>query len=303
MTSKLTSCASTVRRRHTRLGITLVELLVVIAIIGVLIAFLLPAVQTAREAARRMKCENNLRQLGLGLHMFNDSFGRFPYGEHAQGHAQGSVFTELLPFIEQGGNSPLNPQPVTTFLCPSRRAVAVGPKDDYGAGHHPHKWVHDTDWLSILGGAHTNQAGQAEFAWPGVRLSDVSTIDGSSNTLMMSHKGVAPRYYRGGSPLWMGVGGTDVSWAALSTPPQNYYWEHRRDPRTFRRDTNDESQFYVWWGYGMHGLMGGPHRGSTPSVFADGAVRGVSYDAGFWICVRLWAWNDNGTIESTAYSP
>ena len=93
-----------------RKGFTLVELLVVIAIIGVLVALLLPAVQAAREAARRSQCSNNLKQLGLGLHNYLDANSRFPFGGsyHAVGGLPNSTGpgaiswrTAILPFIEQ----------------------------------------------------------------------------------------------------------------------------------------------------------------------------------------------------------
>ncbi len=83
---------------------TLVELLVVIAIIGVLIALLLPAVQAAREAARRMQCGNNLKQLGLALHNYHDTHNAFPGGtmRYKGGDYRKSMFIALMPFSEQG---------------------------------------------------------------------------------------------------------------------------------------------------------------------------------------------------------
>lgn len=84
-------------------GFTLVELLVVIAIIGVLVALLLPAVQQAREAARRMQCTNGLKQLGLALHNYHDTYQAFPIGKGGTpqvNHRFGAI-VGLLPFIEQ----------------------------------------------------------------------------------------------------------------------------------------------------------------------------------------------------------
>jgi prepilin-type N-terminal cleavage/methylation domain-containing protein/prepilin-type processing-associated H-X9-DG protein len=84
-----------------RLGFTLVELLVVIAIIGVLVALLLPAVQSAREASRRMSCSNNLKQLGLAVQNYHDTFQQFPSGCLSSTLFGPSAHVYLLPFIEQ----------------------------------------------------------------------------------------------------------------------------------------------------------------------------------------------------------
>jgi prepilin-type N-terminal cleavage/methylation domain-containing protein len=133
-------------------GFTLVELLVVIAIIGILVALLLPAIQAAREAARRSQCQNNLKQIALGclLHQDNHKFlpsggwGRLWTGDANQGYGKdqpGSWIFNILPYIEQSdlhdvhsGHAPnsvgyrqadvvLHTTPIGMLMCPSRRAV------------------------------------------------------------------------------------------------------------------------------------------------------------------------------------
>lgn len=136
-------------KANRRTGFTLVELLVAIAIIGILIALLLPAVQAAREAGRRMQCVNHLKQLALACHNFHDAYKRFPSGgsrydspvsyqapgqPHGRSKQQASWAFQILPYIEEQNTyqmldyTKLKGTPIATYFCPSRRAPlrAVG---------------------------------------------------------------------------------------------------------------------------------------------------------------------------------
>ena len=118
-------------------GFTLVELLVVIAIIGILVGLLLPAVQAAREAARRMQCSSNVRQLGIAVHNFESAYKSIPAGWVSHGNSGEPGWgwaVALLPFMEGGNlyntidrnaaieeavNAPARTTVVSTFICPS----------------------------------------------------------------------------------------------------------------------------------------------------------------------------------------
>ena len=183
-------------------GFTLVELLVVIAIIGILIALLLPAVQAAREAARRAQCSNNLKQIGLALHLYHDVHKVFPGGQHYL--PNGTLWgwgAMVLPYFEQsvihqeldwttGYNTPQNSQIIKTFIstyaCPSAHppprlvtgVISIRGETDAAESHYAGISTHEpVDYGNTPTGSGCLYDGSA------VRIADIR--DGTSETLMV----------------------------------------------------------------------------------------------------------------------
>ncbi|MFO0957118.1 MAG: DUF1559 domain-containing protein [Isosphaeraceae bacterium] len=199
-----------------RRGFTLIELLVVIAIIGVLIALLLPAVQQAREAARRIQCTNNLKQLGLALHNYSESNNALPLALTIQGVGTTVTWTNsfganarILPYIEQGSlvntinfivdmqtppNTTVLAQVINTLICPSEiksmsRPLADGTR--YGIANYAYC---EGDWF-VWSGLAGSQRNRSAFG-PNMSRSWAEFADGLSNTLLMSEGKGFGTYYR-----------------------------------------------------------------------------------------------------------
>ena len=183
-------------------GFTLVELLVVIAIIGILIALLLPAVQAAREAARRSQCTNNLKQIGLALHNYHDANKAFPalkggpttvdsgstglryrlgpYPRLCAFLEQQAIYDEatVTPPVTTGYENPVRTYEVSTLLCPSD--VETGAlANDYGNLSYGLCVGDNTMNMDDTGGNATTRGVFAAYSWP--RFADI--VDGTSNTI------------------------------------------------------------------------------------------------------------------------
>src|SRR5262249_33174972 len=204
----------------TRRAFTLIELLVVIAIIGVLMALLLSAVQQVREAANRLTCQNNLKQIGLATQAYHDAHGQLPPMCSYYPNRHGPLLYLLLPYLEQGNLFEQSPtgitlwipgtpeiwrQPVKVYLCPSERSApngiypqVVGGMPGWGTANYAANYqvFGNPDVGNV---ASENMKGSA-------RLSS-SFPDGTTNTILFAEKfavcALLPAYpnYYGGS-LW-----------------------------------------------------------------------------------------------------
>ena len=219
--------ASGVRPR--RPGFTLIELLVVIAIIAILIALLLPAVQQAREAARRSECRNNLHQIGLALHNYLDVHRAFPpsgcYPPASSGPFKSwSPQARILPFLEQANLQNLidwgaaydlqgnvTQTRVPSYLCPSE--INDKGRPDGPIIHYPLNYAFNVGTWFIYD-RQTGIAGNGAIA-PNSRTADRDFTDGMSNTLAAAEVKAWQPYLRdGGNPAALGapvpVSPTDV---------------------------------------------------------------------------------------------
>ena len=309
-------CSHPVQRRSRR-GFTLIELLVVIAIIAILIALLLPAVQQAREAARRTQCRNNLKQLGLALHNYHDVHLTFPPSSiwtvdsgnnRIKPTSARSWIFHLLPYIDQANlfnqannslaadEDPISSQHLVALACPSDPksgskvtfTIEMGTTSYLGNGGHrgigSNQFYYDCSPVSDLSSGAINRRP--------VRMSQFT--DGTSNTLLAGERGIVTQF--GGYGMWNfsllgcanGHGDTvmthDIWQFAVSNGGLNYIGGFR-PPDDFGNLAGDD--IFHWWSY---------HSGGGHFLLTDGSARFVSYNTDYNTMDYLHQRNDGQVI-------
>lgn len=272
-----------------RPAFTLVELLVVIAIIAVMLGLLLPAVQKVREAAAKISCSNNLKQIGLGLHAYHDVNERMPPGvtprEPSVSYAYMTWLTRLLPYLEQeplwqqarseydrwphpfvGGFHTSGRVQIRLFTCPSDGRLS-GPQRT-----HNERVVGLTSYVGVLGRDYMQPTGVL-FAKSSVRLTYIT--DGTSQTLAVGERPPSADFWYGWWYAGVGqhrTGSGDMLLGVEEINDRSRYAAHcERGPYRFSRGSvSEQCDLFHYWSL---------HSGGGKFVFADGSVRFLRYEA------------------------
>lgn len=304
-----------------RSAFTLIELLVVIAIIGILVALLLPAVQAAREAARRTSCSNNLKQLGIAAHNFHDTNNKLPSSVRPAGLTslpRIAGLTFLLQFLEgnnqyakydqtqnwnAAANAPVVASQVATFLCPS----TPEPKRLDGLPE-ASPWVANiaavTDYSPTIGvDQRLFTAGLVDKAGEGIlvkngepRLADVT--DGLSNTILYAESAGRPYLYRRGYQKYGNLPNRRVNGGGWARPASDFSVDGSSyDGATLPGPcavncTNGEDFGSTAFPHPYYGTEGTGetyafHPGGANVALGDGSVRFISANVGIREFARL----------------
>jgi prepilin-type N-terminal cleavage/methylation domain-containing protein/prepilin-type processing-associated H-X9-DG protein len=298
------------RGAHTR-AFTLIELLVVIAIIAILIGLLLPAVQKVREAASRMSCSNNLKQLGLALHNYHDSTNQLPpYFPRGLASTDPRRYTEnwsylLLPHIEQDNvaklpfttraqyTSVVRPNVIKTYQCPSNslpQTVTVGTSVISLTSYLGITGRQRSDWRAPPDGVGQDTGIIAVVGPDGntpMKINLMSILDGTSNTLAFGERPPTPDLQWG----WALAGSPNLDtliWARYIAPPDT------RPSGLVNDEAGVPCPFPVYFqaprsppsvcdGYHMWSF----HTNGGNFALADGSVRFFNYSAGTTTIVAM----------------
>ncbi len=282
-------------------GFTLVELLVVIAIIGVLIALLLPAVQAAREAARRMTCTNKMKQVALALHNYHDVKGDFPAGGSHIGNTWNGTFSEwtgytpflmLMPFYEHaqvyqeattGQNAGKDPSGVIPWNVTQEALICPSDTNAYRGEGFASLVYSLGDWPDKNNDSTVDVNNRGPFA-RALKWNNISSLsDGTSNTIVFSERAISSRRnsLKGAYKLSVsGIGNSNTDLTAESgggfdVTPQSCMNE--RDGKGYTTgNIKDDEHFGTRWADGR-----GPSSFSTilPPNGPSCSGAGVDYDA------------------------